>query len=94
MTKWRQQTTIVHSFSATPNQSPILSRLAFSTGMHAPAPPSSFSSPICNSLAFHPNEMILGIGGIDGTIKLTGCKLPDEDLSIGDGQVTFQNGHT
>ena len=95
--RWRQQSIIIHSLDALPPNQPVqLSHLNVPTGLHGPPqrdPPSS-SIPGMTSLAFHPNEMILGTGGVDGIIKLTGCKLSDEDpLSIGSSNwVVSQNG--
>jgi hypothetical protein len=28
-----------------------------------------------SSLTFHPNEMLLGVGGVDGIVKVYGCNL-------------------
>lgn len=79
--KWRQQRTAVHSLHALPpNQPPLLSRLSFPSGLYYPPQRElpSPSIPSLSSLAFHPREMILGIGGPDGAIRLMGCKLIEQ----------------
>lgn len=79
--KWRQQRTAVHSLHALPpNQPVLLSRLSFPSGLYYPPQRElpSPSIPSLSSLAFHPREMILGIGGPDGAIRLMGCKLIEQ----------------
>lgn len=81
--KYRYQTTIVHSLHAYPPYQPgILSRLQH-PGLSYPPPPTrdSFNSTV-STLAFHPYEMLLGIGGSDGTIQLVGCKLTENADSV------------
>lgn len=75
-TNWRTQVTTVHSLGASPR---VLSRHTIATGLvHAPPRSSPANSiPSWSSLAFHPNEMLLAIGGADGTIKVMGSNLDD-----------------
>ncbi|KAH8113253.1 hypothetical protein DFH11DRAFT_1601015 [Phellopilus nigrolimitatus] len=98
--RWRHQNTLVHSLHALPpNQPALLSRFSFSSGLHyapqreTPSP----SIPNMSSLVFHPHEMILGIGGADGTVRLMGCKLIEQSESTSYRESVFanhtQNGH-
>jgi len=72
-TSWRNQTVIVRSVNS------VLSRLTLPTNLHhAPSKPNPSSYMYGQSaLSFHPNEMLLGSGGPDGTVKILGCKLED-----------------
>jgi len=76
---WRTQLTTVH---ASPPIARVLSRFAVPTGLtHSPSrtlPSAVIQSR--TSLAFHPNEMLLGTSGIDGVIKVMGCNLEDTQL--------------
>ncbi|KAI5124927.1 hypothetical protein M0805_007354 [Coniferiporia weirii] len=79
--RWRHQNTLVHSLHALPpNQPSLLSRLSLPSGLHYPPQrdTSSLSVAGSSSLAFHPHEMLLGIGGGDGVVRLMGCKLIDQ----------------
>jgi len=72
---WRNQTTIFQSLTHNP---PNLGHLSLQTGLHHPPShsPSMFHA-AQSSLAFHPYEMLLAIGGIDGSVKIIGCNLGD-----------------
>ncbi|KDQ62866.1 hypothetical protein JAAARDRAFT_188509 [Jaapia argillacea MUCL 33604] len=71
-TSWRYQRTIVQSLS----RSTPLSQFNIPTGLAGPvrSMPSPFI-PRMGSLVFHPTEMLYGIGGPDGSVKVVGCKL-------------------
>ena len=100
-TRFRHQGHIVHSLYAHPPDQPtLLSRYSFPTGLTQPPPREMPSSSIhsLSGVAFHPNEMIVGLGGPDGIIRIMGCKVAD----VPDGAIhresiyTFnhtQNGH-
>lgn len=68
---WRSQRTIVQPLDKpTP-----LSAFNISTGLtsHPRSLPSPFI-PRSSSLVFHPTEMLYGLGGPDGTVRIMGCK--------------------
>jgi len=70
---WKAQRAVVHSFSR-PGE---LSRMNIPTGVTSP--PRDYPSPSIprhGSLVFHPTEMLYGVGGPDGTVRIIGCKLP------------------
>jgi len=73
--EYRSQSTIVQSLKLEPS---ILGRINVSTGLgHAPyRPPSAFHA-ATSSLSFHPTEMLLAIGAIDGKVRIAGCNLGD-----------------
>lgn len=76
--RWRQQTTLIRALYPD-RRTKELSRTTLPTGLHS-APPRSATYPhipTASTLSFHPNEMILGIGTPDGTIRLLGCKFMD-----------------
>lgn len=73
----RNHNALVHSLHADPpNQPIVLSKFSFPSGVNHMSQRElpSQSIPSFSSLAFHPKEMILGIGCLDGTIRLQGCK--------------------
>ncbi|KAL5530680.1 KOG1 [Sanghuangporus sanghuang] len=71
----REQTAYVHSLHALPpNQPRLLSSFPIHSGIHHP-PQRGVPSAPSSGLAFHPHEMLFGIGATDGTIRLMGCKL-------------------
>jgi len=82
-TLWRQQTMTVevlpYKFSTNPPPN-ALSRIVQQTGLHNP--PSITYSPGTPGLAFHPHEMIVASGSLDGTIRLYGTKLDNKTLSF------------
>lgn len=90
---YRYQTTIVHSLHAYPPYQPgILSRMQLSSRLNHPPPLARDpNSTTVSALAFHPNEMLLGIGNYDGTIRIMGCKLTESADSIPLNQMA--NGH-
>ncbi|EJD01108.1 uncharacterized protein FOMMEDRAFT_21560 [Fomitiporia mediterranea MF3/22] len=95
-TRYREQMAYIHSHHALPpNQPVLLSRFAVPSGLHYP-PQRDMSSIPPSNLAFHPHEMILGVGGVEGTIRLMGCKLVEQaDQSYRDSVYTpstTQNG--
>jgi len=70
---WRAQRAVVHSIS----RPGVLSKMNIPTGVTSP--PRDYPSPSIprhGSLAFHPTEMLYGVGGPDGTVRVIGCKLP------------------
>lgn len=72
-TNWRYQRTTVQSI-ARPD---IHSTVNLTTGLSS-LPSRSGPSPFIprsNSLAFHPTEMLYGIGTPDGNVRIMGCKL-------------------
>jgi len=81
LVNWRQQTTAIHSL---PPHHTELSRINLMTGLHHAPPriPASSYIPSSSSLTFHPNEMLLAIGGADGTIRIMGCKLIEKHGSL------------
>ena len=87
---WRTQTVALHSVPylhaekypyrypllQPPTKSTRLSRISVPSGLQAPlrTVPSAFYA-TQSPFAFHPNEMLYGLGLADGTVKLMGCKL-------------------
>ncbi|KAI0829041.1 hypothetical protein BC628DRAFT_1362076 [Trametes gibbosa] len=71
-TNWRTQRTEVHSLATTRTLGSL------TTGLTIPQPRESTTpfTPRTSSLAFHPREMVYGVGSWDGTIRIMGCKLP------------------
>lgn len=96
----RSHHALVHSLHADPPHQPnILSKLSFASSVNHLVQrdiPSQYLSS-ASSLAFHPKEMILGIGCPDGTIRLQGCKFAEHSDASGLPQGTWQarstNGH-
>lgn len=96
----RSHHALVHSLHAEPPHQPnILSKLSFASSVNHSVQrelPTQYLSS-ASSLAFHPKEMILGIGCPDGTIRLQGCKFVEHSDASGLQQVTWQsrstNGH-
>ncbi|KAF7337789.1 Target of rapamycin complex 1 subunit mip1 [Mycena sanguinolenta] len=69
---WKSQRVMVHSLK----ENRTVSSFGVSTGLMAPLPRGLSSSfPRSNSLAFHPLEMLYGVGEPDGTVRVLGCKL-------------------
>ena len=58
----------------------ILSRIVQPTGLYNP--PSTALSLGSSALAFHPHEMIVASGSVDGSIRLHGAKLDNKTLSF------------
>lgn len=92
----RDQIAYVHSLHALPpNQPRLLSSYPVHTSLHHPPQRGTSTTP-SSSLAFHPHEMLFGIGAADGTIRLVGCKLVQQSgLSVyrdSTYQRTTQNG--
>lgn len=83
-TRNRNQTTFVHSLHALPPHQPVLlSRVSIPSGLHYPPQRDISAASPSSSLAFHPHEMLLGVSGVDGTIRLIGSKLVDQpDASL------------
>ncbi|KAJ6454525.1 raptor N-terminal caspase like domain-containing protein [Mycena vitilis] len=71
---WKTQRVKVHSLKLP--TAPLCS-YTISTGLTAPLSRGLLSSfiPRSSSLAFHPLEMLYGIGEPDGTVRIMGCKL-------------------
>ncbi|KAG6812628.1 hypothetical protein H0H92_001711 [Tricholoma furcatifolium] len=72
-THWRTQQTAVHSLA----RRRVLSEYPIPTGLTLPpsrALPSPFI-PRSSSLVFHPTEMLFGLGGPDGSVRIMGCHL-------------------
>jgi len=58
-----------------PTKSTRLSRISVPSGLLSPSrTPSAFYT-TQSPFAFHPNEMLYGLGLADGTVRLMGCKL-------------------
>ncbi|KAG6849018.1 hypothetical protein H0H93_011963, partial [Arthromyces matolae] len=73
LANWRSQKAVVYSMS----KNRRLSTLFLPTG-HVVPPSRGFPSPFIprsSSLAFHPTEMLVGLGEPDGTVRIMGCKL-------------------
>ncbi|KAJ6541734.1 hypothetical protein B0H19DRAFT_1174442 [Mycena capillaripes] len=70
---WKTQRVKIHSLK----QDTTLSSFGVTTGLTAPLPRGLLSSfiPRSTSLAFHPLEMLYGVGEPDGTVRVMGCKL-------------------
>ncbi|KZS92589.1 hypothetical protein SISNIDRAFT_486598 [Sistotremastrum niveocremeum HHB9708] len=86
---WRSQTINIHSLRPNPHE---LTTMRLPTNLqHAPQRqfPSNYVASQ-SSLVFHPNEMLLASGGIDGTLKIIGCKLGDY-RSVLDAQPRYDN---
>ncbi|KAI9513093.1 hypothetical protein F5148DRAFT_1273335 [Russula earlei] len=70
---WRTQRAVVHSIS----HSTILPTVSMNTGLTA-SPTRGFPSqsiPRSSSLAFHPTEMLYGVGSPDGNVRIYGSNL-------------------
>ncbi|EIW63818.1 ubiquitin-binding TORC1 subunit KOG1 [Trametes versicolor FP-101664 SS1] len=72
VSNWRTQRTEVQSLAT----KRALGSLT--TGLAIPPPRDSTTpfTPRTSSLAFHPREMVYAVGSWDGTVRITGCKLP------------------
>ncbi|KAI0640244.1 hypothetical protein C8Q77DRAFT_121368 [Trametes polyzona] len=72
VSNWRTQRTDVHSLAAKRTLGSL------TTGLTVPPPRESATpfTPRTSSLAFHPREMVYGVGSWDGTVRIMGCKLP------------------
>ncbi|KAF7347293.1 Target of rapamycin complex 1 subunit mip1 [Mycena venus] len=70
---WKSQRVTVQSLK----EDATLSSFNVSTGLTAPLPRGLLSSFVRrpSSLAFHPLEMLYGVGEPDGTVRVLGCKL-------------------
>ncbi|KAI0673943.1 hypothetical protein C8Q78DRAFT_662134 [Trametes maxima] len=69
---WRTQRTDVHSLAAHRPLGTIRANLTIPPPRESMAPFTTKTS----SLAFHPREMVYGVGSWDGTVRIMGCKLP------------------
>ncbi|KAG5654155.1 hypothetical protein H0H81_006867 [Sphagnurus paluster] len=70
---WKSKRTLVQSLT----HGNTLSEFGVPTGLSVPpyrALPSPFI-PRSTSLVFHPTEMLYGLGGPDGTVRIMGCKI-------------------
>ncbi|KAI0370082.1 hypothetical protein BV20DRAFT_1113337 [Pilatotrama ljubarskyi] len=72
VSNWRTQRTDVQSLSTKRGLGSL------TTGLTIPPPRESMTpfTPKTSSLAFHPKEMVYGVGSWDGTVRIMGCKLP------------------
>ncbi|KII94228.1 hypothetical protein PLICRDRAFT_101175 [Plicaturopsis crispa FD-325 SS-3] len=73
LSNWRAQRTVVQPISS----AKPLSTLNISSGLSV-YPSRGYPSPFIprsTSLVFHPTEMLYGVGGPDGSIKIMGCKM-------------------
>ncbi|TDL29563.1 hypothetical protein BD410DRAFT_780006 [Rickenella mellea] len=80
--RWRQLTVTVHSLH--PSKPSRLSRILLPSGLHH-NPTHDMPSPYIpshTSLTFHPHEMLYGIGGADGVIRLMGCKFTEKPSTL------------
>jgi regulator-associated protein of mTOR len=70
---WKSQTAVVHALP--PSEHAILSRVHIAGLSYPPrhGPPSVYL-PSMTSLAFHPNAMMYGVAGAEGTLTVFGCR--------------------
>ncbi|EMD32619.1 hypothetical protein CERSUDRAFT_87930 [Gelatoporia subvermispora B] len=71
---WRTQRTVVHSLSLS-RPVPLSTNMSGLTIPPPRDPPTPFVQR-SSSLSFHPREMVYALGLWDGTVRITGCKLP------------------
>ncbi|KAI0778960.1 raptor N-terminal caspase like domain-containing protein [Trametes elegans] len=72
VSNWRTQRTEVQSLAARRTLGSL------TTGLTIPPPREAMTpfTPRTSSVAFHPREMVYGVGSWDGTVRIMGCKLP------------------